>query len=207
MGHGVPYREIPFLDVRLPELSYNTVGQVEEISSIRSSFLQNSYLWQTDRQTDRHRPIASNALVYGILRAKHQLSAGCIKQLKEGRISLYYDIILQWMIFANFATSWWRKMIISYILQCKVSYCECDRLGRCFCFVCIYACTSTVVFFCCWRFSANKDLYKKNDAGLQADVLPDESARRGDSHDIRGRRRSVRRPQDWVVRMAGVEAQ
>ena len=34
----------------------------------------------------------------------------------------------------------------------SVNYC--DRLGRCFRFVCIYACTA--VFLCCYRFSVNK---------------------------------------------------
>jgi len=37
----------------------------------------------------------------------------------------------------------------------SVNYC--DRLGRCFRFVCIYACTAA--FLCCCRFSVNKDLY------------------------------------------------
>ena len=37
----------------------------------------------------------------------------------------------------------------------SVNYC--DGLGRCFRFVCIYACAA--VFLCCYRFSANKDLY------------------------------------------------
>ena len=37
----------------------------------------------------------------------------------------------------------------------SVNYC--DGLGRCFHFVCIYACTA--VFLCCYLFSANKDLY------------------------------------------------
>jgi len=45
----------------------------------------------------------------------------------------------------------------AYIPVQSVNYC--DRLGRCFRFVGIYACTA--VFLCCWRFSVNKDLYVK----------------------------------------------
>jgi len=37
----------------------------------------------------------------------------------------------------------------------SVNYC--DGLGRCFRFVCIYACAA--VFLCCYLFSVNKDLY------------------------------------------------
>jgi len=47
---------------------------------------------------------------------------------------------------------------IVFILQCKVSTTAMDRLGRCFRFVCICACTA--VFLCCCSFSVNKDLYK-----------------------------------------------
>jgi len=52
-------------------------------------------------------------------------------------------------------------MIKSYILYYvytpvqSVNYC--DRLGRRFRFVCVYACTA--VFLCCYGFSVNKDLY------------------------------------------------
>ena len=47
------------------------------------------------------------------------------------------------------------------ILQYSVTYC--DKLGRCFRFVCVYACTA--VFLCCCRFSANKDLH--NNPGIE----------------------------------------
>ena len=40
----------------------------------------------------------------------------------------------------------------------SVNYC--DGLGRCFRFVCIYACAA--VFLCAIVFSVNKDLYKRN---------------------------------------------
>ena len=39
----------------------------------------------------------------------------------------------------------------------NVNYCD-GGLGRCFRFVCIYACTA--VFLCCYHISMNKDLYK-----------------------------------------------
>jgi len=46
-------------------------------------------------------------------------------------------------------------MYCFYTLVQNVNYC--DRLGRCFRFVCIFACTA--VFLCCYRLSVNKDLY------------------------------------------------
>jgi len=46
---------------------------------------------------------------------------------------------------------------ILLILQYQVSTTVIDGLGRCFRFVCIYACAA--VFLCCYRFSVNKDLY------------------------------------------------
>jgi len=49
-------------------------------------------------------------------------------------------------------------IIYCAVLQHKVSFTH-DRLGRCFRVVLIYACI--VVFSCCYRFSMNKDLYKR----------------------------------------------
>jgi len=55
--------------------------------------------------------------------------------------------------------------IIYFVYTPVPSVNYCDRLGRCFRFVCIYAGTS--VFLCCNRFSANKDLYIRNCTGLE----------------------------------------
>jgi len=58
----------------------------------------------------------------------------------------------------EYSSNFWSRVLASTRGRSNKVPFTFDRLGRCFRFVSIYACVA-VFFLCCYRFSANKDLY------------------------------------------------